>query len=282
MPNDNDLTMLQFALQDAKIQANLGISRDETLTQFSNDVSTQKRNEFWGKILKYQKLPADGLKLFVLDIANLEAELNGKDQVLEHEPQYFMFLGMGPQNQLCYVHQVEGKLDTDEQYLANIRKVQQFMAVNAKIRSPKDQDKLRLTIILKRFHVDQAGLELLAQLKDAGFDLMVEFQNGSSLFADQVLKSAFDHGITSGQGKAISPDTAESKYLTIPEAKCPVLSCKKQQVPLHTFVVLATSLLTRKTRDLKQLAQLVLTAYQSKHLRDREPVLTAPNLLTVY
>lgn len=274
MSNDNDLMMLLFALRDAKVKANLGISRDETLAQFSNEISPKKRDEFWGKVLKHQKLPNNGFKLFVLDVANLEAELNGKDQVLEHEPQYFMFLGLGPQNQLCYVHQVEGKLDTAEQYLANIRKVQQFMAINAKIRSPKDQDKLRLTIILKRFHGDQAGLELLALLKDAGFDLMVEFQNGSSPFAAQVLKSAFDHGITTGQGKAISPNTAESKYLTIPEAECPVLSCKKQQVPLHTFVVLDPSLLTRKTRELKQQAQLVLTAYQREHMATMEPVLT--------
>lgn len=263
MSNDNDLMVLLFALRDAKVKANLGISRDETLAQFSNEISPKKRDEFWGKVLKYQKLPAEGFKLFVLDIANLKTELHGNDQALEHEPQYFMFLGLGAKNQLCYVHQVEGKLDTAEQYLANIRQVQQFMAVNAKIRSPKDQDKLRLTIILKRFHGDQAGLELLAQLKDAGFDLMVEFQNGSSPFAAQVLKSAFDHGITTGLGQDLSPAAADTKYLAIPEAKSPVLSCKKQQMPLHTFVVLDPSILMRKTRELKQQAQKVLAAYQS-------------------
>ena len=274
MSNDNDLKVLKFTLQDTELKANLGISRDETLAQFFNKVNAKKRDEFWGKILKHQKLSDEGFKLFVLDVANLQAELNCIDQALEHEPQYFMFLVQGASNQLCYVHQVEDKLDTAEQYLTNIRTVQQFLAVNAQPGSPQDQDKLRLTLIFKRFPGNRTGLELLTQLKAAGFELIVEFQKGSSPVAAQVLKSAFDHGITTGQGKAISPNTAESKYLTIPEAECPVLSCKKQQVPLHTFVVLDPSLLTRKTRELKQQAQLVLTAYQREHMATMEPVLT--------
>ena len=55
MSNDNDLMMLQFALKDTKLKANLGISSDETLAQFSNTVSPIKRDEFWGKLLKHQQ-----------------------------------------------------------------------------------------------------------------------------------------------------------------------------------------------------------------------------------
>ena len=261
MSNDNDLKVLKFTLQDTELKANLGISRDETLAQFFNKVNAKKRDEFWGKILKHQKLSDEGFKLFVLDVANLQAELNCIDQALEHEPQYFMFLVQGASNQLCYVHQVEDKLDTAEQYLTNIRTVQQFLAVNAQPGSPQDQDKLRLTLIFKRFPGNRTGLELLTQLKAAGFELIVEFQKGSSPVAAQVLKSAFDHGITSGQGKALYPVTTNIKYLALPEAECPVLSDQKQKVPLHTFVVLDPDMIASKTRELKQLAKQALADY---------------------
>lgn len=55
MSNDNDLKVLKFTLQDTELKANLGISRDETLAQFSNTVSPKKRDEFWGKLLKHQQ-----------------------------------------------------------------------------------------------------------------------------------------------------------------------------------------------------------------------------------
>ena len=236
---------LEMPFNEKLLQERLGYDA-AGIIKYLGPVSQREADEFWAHILS-QKTPLipHGLKLYALDVANLDVELHGF--AATHQPDVYMFLADSVYHTPRYLYHFEGKQDVAANYLTNVRKVQQFIARHARIRRPQDQANAQPVLIFTK-HADR--LHYLEQMTAAGFDLMIDFHQGCTV-AIAATKAAL---------KYLKKD--ERAPIELPPEESVMLKIKGKRVPLKTWVSINPEVFQTKLAEFQGHAHEQLKSYQ--------------------